>query len=72
MNEFSECMSESKWKELVNSSHGDGRALGVDATPTFFIINQNYNSVQYSIIQHENEHEHDVFYLKSLSNSIIF
>ena len=41
MNEFSECMSESKWKDLVLSSHADGRVLGVDATPTFFIIDEN-------------------------------
>ena len=41
MNEFSECMSQSKWKDLVLSSHADGRALGVDATPTFFIIDEN-------------------------------
>jgi len=41
MDKFSECMSKSKWKELVNSSHADGRTLGVDATPTFFIIDQN-------------------------------
>ena len=41
MNEFSECMSNSKWKDLVLSSHADGRTLGVDATPTFFIINEN-------------------------------
>ena len=56
MNEFSECMSESKWKELVNSSHGDGRALGVDATPTFFIINQNNEAVKIVGAQH-----YDVF-----------
>jgi len=41
MNEFSECISNSKWKDLVLSSHADGRTLGVDATPTFFIINEN-------------------------------
>jgi protein-disulfide isomerase len=41
MDEFSECMSKSKWKELVDSSKVDGRTLGVDATPTFFIIDQN-------------------------------
>ena len=41
MNEFSECMSQSKWKDLVLSSHADGRVLGVDATPTFFIIDEN-------------------------------
>ena len=41
MNKFSECMSQSKWKDLVLSSHADGRALGVDATPTFFIIDEN-------------------------------
>ena len=41
MNEFSECLSQSKWKDLVLSSHADGRTLGVDATPTFFIIDEN-------------------------------
>ena len=41
MDKFSECMSKSKWKDLVHSSHADGRTLGVDATPTFFIIDQN-------------------------------
>ena len=41
MNEFSECLSQSKWKDLVLSSHADGRVLGVDATPTFFIIDEN-------------------------------
>ena len=41
MDKFSECMSQSKWKDLVHSSHADGRTLGVDATPTFFIIDQN-------------------------------
>ena len=41
MNKFSKCMDESKWKELVNSSQKDGRTLGVTATPTFFIIDEN-------------------------------
>jgi len=41
MNEFSECMANSKWKDLVLSSHDDGRTLGVSATPTFFIIDEN-------------------------------
>jgi len=41
MDQFSECMSKLKWKELVDASHADGRTLGVDATPTFFIIDQN-------------------------------
>ena len=56
MDEFSECMSQSKWKELVNSSHGDGRTLGVDATPTFFIINQNNEAIKIVGAQH-----YDVF-----------
>jgi len=46
MNEFSECMSQSKWKDLVLSSHADGRALGVDATPTFFIIDENNEALK--------------------------
>ena len=41
MNKFTECMSQSKWENLVHSSHDDGRTLGVDATPTFFIIDEN-------------------------------
>jgi len=56
MDEFSECMSKSKWKELVDSSHADGRTLGVDATPTFFIIDQNNNVLKITGAQH-----YDVF-----------
>ena len=56
MNEFSECMSQSKWKDLVLSSHADGRALGVDATPTFFIIDQNNKVLKITGAQH-----YDVF-----------
>jgi protein-disulfide isomerase len=41
MNEFSECMSESKWKKLIDLSEIDAHTLGVTATPTFFIIDQN-------------------------------
>ena len=57
MNEFSECMSQSKWKDLVFSSHADGRTLGVDATPTFFIIDENNEALkivgaqQYDVFQ---------------------
>ena len=40
MDMFTECMSESKWKELVRSSHIDGITVGVTATPTFFVIDQ--------------------------------
>ena len=46
MNEFSECMSQSKWKDMVLSSHADGRILGVDATPTFFIIDENNEALK--------------------------
>ena len=46
MNEFSECISQSKWKDLVLSSHADGRTLGVDATPTFFIIDENNEALK--------------------------
>ena len=56
MNEFSECMSQSKWKDLVLSSHADGRALGVDATPTFFIIDENNEALKITGAQH-----YDVF-----------
>ena len=46
MNEFSECMSQSKWKDMVLASHADGRTLGVDATPTFFIIDENNEALK--------------------------
>ena len=46
MNKFTECMSQSKWENLVHSSHDDGRTLGVDATPTFFIIDENNEVVK--------------------------
>ena len=56
MNEFSECMSELKWKELVDSSQMDGRTLGVTATPTFFVIDENNNVLKIIGSQH-----YDVF-----------
>ena len=43
MDEFSECMSKLKWKELIDSSQVDGQTLGVTATPTFFVIDENNN-----------------------------
>ena len=56
MNKFSECMSQSKWKDLVLSSHADGSALGVDATPTFFFIDENNEALKITGAQH-----YDVF-----------
>jgi len=56
MDQFSECMSKSKWKDLVLSSHADGRTLGVDATPTFFIIDLNNIVLKITGSQH-----YDVF-----------
>jgi len=56
MDKFSECMSKSKWKELVDSSKVDGRTLGVSATPTFFIIDQNNKVLKIIGSQH-----YDVF-----------
>ena len=52
MDKFSECMSKSKWKELVDSSKVDGRTLGVSATPTFFIIDQNNKVLKITGAQH--------------------
>jgi len=56
MDKFSECMSKSKWNELINSSKVDGRTLGVSATPTFFIIDQNNKVLKIIGSQH-----YDVF-----------
>ena len=56
MDKFSNCVSELKWKKLVNASHDDGVALGVTATPTFFVIDQNKNVVKITGAQ-----QYDVF-----------
>jgi len=56
ISEFSNCMSELKWKKLVNASHDDAIALGVTATPTFFVIDQNKNVMKITGAQH-----YDVF-----------
>ena len=56
MDEFSNCMYELKWKKLVNASHDDAVALGVTATPTFFVIDENRNVLKITGAQH-----YDVF-----------
>ena len=56
MSEFSNCVSELKWKKLVNASHDDAIALGVTATPTFFVIDENRNVLKITGAQH-----YDVF-----------
>jgi len=56
MNEFSNCVSELKWKKLVNASHDDAVALGVTATPTFFVIDENRNVLKITGAQ-----DYDVF-----------
>jgi len=56
MDKFSNCISELKWKKLVNESHDDGVVLGVTATPTFFVIDQNKNVMKITGAQ-----QYDVF-----------
>ena len=56
MDKFSNCVSELKWKKLVNASHDNGVALGVTATPTFFVIDQNKNVMKITGAQ-----QYDVF-----------
>ena len=56
MDEFSECVFELQWKELVDSSHRDGIVAGVTATPTFFVIDENNNVSKITGAQH-----YDVF-----------
>ena len=36
--EFSKCMSDNKWIELINASGQDARILGITGTPSFFLI----------------------------------
>ena len=38
MNEFSECMLDNRWNDLIVASQKDGQALGVSGTPAFFLI----------------------------------
>jgi len=56
MDKFSKCVSELKWEKLVNASHDDAIALGVTATPTFFVIDQNKNVMKITGAQ-----QYDVF-----------
>jgi len=56
MDKISNSISELKWKKLANASHDDGIALGVTATPTFFVIDQNKNVMKITGAQ-----QYDVF-----------
>ena len=38
MDEFSKCMLEDKWMELIVASKNDANTLGVTGTPSFFVI----------------------------------
>jgi len=38
MNEFSKCMSDNKWMELITASKNDANTLGITGTPSFFLI----------------------------------
>ena len=38
MNEFSECMLDNRWNDLILASQKDGQSLGVGGTPAFFLI----------------------------------
>ena len=38
VNEFSKCMSEKKWMNLIRASVKDANTMGVTGTPSFFLI----------------------------------
>ena len=38
MNEFSKCMSDNKWMNLINASVEDANTMGITGTPSFFLI----------------------------------
>ena len=38
MNEFSKCMSDNKWMNLINASVEDANTMSVTGTPSFFLI----------------------------------
>ena len=38
MNEFSKCMTEKKWMNLINASVEDANTMGITGTPSFFLI----------------------------------
>ena len=62
--EFSACMSDLKWNELINLSSMDGQKLGVTGTPTFFIIDQNNDVIKITGAQ-----SYDVF--KQVFDSVL-
>ena len=64
MDMFTECMSKSKWKELIRSSHIDGITVGVTATPTFFVIDQKNDVIKITGAQ-----PYDVF--KQIFDSVL-
>ncbi len=38
MNEFSKCMTEKKWMNLINASQEDAKIMDIGGTPSFFLI----------------------------------
>ena len=38
MNEFSKCMIEKKWMDLINASQEDAKIMDIGGTPSFFLI----------------------------------
>jgi protein-disulfide isomerase len=38
MNEFSKCMAEKKWMNLISASQEDAKIMGIGGTPSFFLI----------------------------------
>jgi len=38
MNEFSKCMTEKKWMNLISASQEDAKIMGITGTPSFFLI----------------------------------
>ncbi len=36
--EFNQCMSDGKYKQLVSASSNDAKNLGITGTPAFFVI----------------------------------
>ena len=56
MNEFSKCMSEKKWMNLISASVEDANKMGITGTPSFFLI-----GTENEIIKIHGAQPYDVF-----------
>ena len=50
--EFVECMTDKKYRQLVSGSSADARNLGITGTPAFFVIGQTTKLPEFLVLNH--------------------